>query len=129
MEFNGKTVLITGGTSGIEKIMGRKVMERGAVELIVCDSNKKGIETIKREFSELKGKLIGYEYEVDVSKRNEIREMAARCLNKVSKIDVLINNGGIVVGKYFYEHSHADIANSMCINADAFRHITLAFLP
>ena len=43
-------------------------------------------------------------------------------------VDVLINNAGIIVGKYFHEHSNDDITKTMNINANAPMHITLAFL-
>lgn len=127
MNFRGKTVLITGGASGIGKIMGRKVLERGAQKLVIWDINKQGIEAVKNEFFQWNEAIIGYQ--VDVSKVEEIQEVASKTKTEVGEIDVLINNAGIVVGTYFHEHSHNDIARSMAINADALMHITLEFLP
>ena len=40
----------------------------------------------------------------------------------------MINNAGVVVGKYFHEHTHADIDFSMNINTSALMHIALEFL-
>jgi all-trans-retinol dehydrogenase (NAD+) len=48
---------------------------------------------------------------------------------EVGKIDVLINNAGIVVGKYFHENTHQDIQKTMLINSNALMHVTLEFLP
>lgn len=127
MNFDGKTVLITGGASGIGKIMGRKVLERGTATLVIWDINEVGIETVRQEFSVLKGKVIGYK--VDVSDVKSIVETANLTKREIGAIDVLINNAGIVVGKYFHEHSHENISKSMAINADAIMHITLEFLP
>ncbi|WP_313030731.1 SDR family oxidoreductase [Soonwooa sp.] len=127
MNFNGKTVLITGGASGIGKIMGRKVLERGAKTLVIWDINEVGIEAVKQEFSSLRGNIIGYK--VDVSNVENLIEISSKTKQDVGVIDVLINNAGIVVGKYFHEHSHENISKSMAINADAIMHITLEFLP
>ena len=44
-------------------------------------------------------------------------------------IDVLINNAGIVVGKYFSEHTPQEIIKTMDINANAPMLITSEFLP
>lgn len=127
MEFNGKTVLITGGASGIGKIMGRKAIERGAETLIIWDINKDGIEKVKKEFSHLEAKVVGYQ--VDVSNVEEIQKIASQTKSEVGDVDILINNAGIVVGSYFHEHSHQDITQSMVINSNAYMHIALEFLP
>ena len=43
-EFKNKNVLITGGASGIGKIMGRIALEKGAANLIIWDMNPDGME-------------------------------------------------------------------------------------
>lgn len=127
MDFNSKTVLITGGASGIGKIMGRKSIERGASKLIIWDINEVGLQKTKEEFENL-GAEINI-YKVDISNFEDIIKTATLVTSQIGNIDVLINNAGIVVGKYFYEHTHQDISKSMAINADGIMHTTLAFLP
>lgn len=124
-DFKGKKVLITGGASGIGKIMGRLVLKRGA-ELIIWDINKKKIDETFAEFTKL-GKVAAYC--VDLSKIDQIMEAAARVKIEVGKVDILINNAGIVVGKYFHEHNHADIANTIQINTLAPMYVATEFLP
>ena len=123
--FKGKKVLITGGASGIGKIMGRLVLERGA-ELIIWDINKQKIDETFAEFTKL-GKIATYC--IDLSKIDQLIEAAARVKIEVGKVDILINNAGIVVGKYFHEHNYADISNTIHINALASMYVTLEFLP
>jgi all-trans-retinol dehydrogenase (NAD+) len=43
-------------------------------------------------------------------------------------IDILINNAGVVTGKYFSDHTHDEIDRTMAINAAAPMHLTLVFL-
>ena len=124
-DFKGKKILITGGASGIGKIMGRLVLERGA-ELIIWDVNKKKIDETFADFTKL-GKIAAYC--IDMSKIDQIIDAAARVKVEVGKVDILINNAGIVFGKYFHEHNHADIANTIHINTLAPMYVTSEFLP
>ena len=100
MDFKNKKVLITGGCSGIGKIMARKSLERGASNLIIWDINEEGLAKTKEEFANF-GKEIST-YKVDVSNLDEIKIAAQRVKTEVGKVDILINNAGIVVGKYFF---------------------------
>ncbi|UJF29203.1 SDR family oxidoreductase [Kaistella sp. 97-N-M2] len=127
MDFKNKTVLITGGCSGIGKIMGRKSLERGCSKLIMWDINEVGLLQTKEEFSKIGGEISTFK--VDISNPDEIKITAQRVRTEVGTVDVLINNAGIVVGKYFHEHTHDQIEKSMHINANAPMHIALEFLP
>ena len=51
MKIIDRTVLITGGASGIGKIMGRKVLERGAKALVIWDINQQGLAAAAEELS------------------------------------------------------------------------------
>lgn len=127
MDFKNKKVLITGGASGIGKIMARKSLERGISHLVIWDINEEGLAKTKEEFSTF-GILIST-YKVDVSALDEIKINAQKVRTEVGKIDILINNAGIVVGKYFHENTHLDIQKTMLINSNALMHIALEFLP
>lgn len=127
MDFKDKVVLITGGASGIGKIMARKALERNVSCLIIWDINSMGLKQTVSEFSSFKSKILSYK--VDVSNFEEIKITSQQVLLEVNYIDILINNAGIVVGKYFHEHVPSDISKSMAINAEAIMQITLFFLP
>ncbi len=122
--IKGKTVLITGGASGIGKIMVRLVLERNA-KVIFWDINQSKIDETVSEYSN-KGDIIGFN--VDVSNIKQIQETVKKIKQEIGVVDVLINNAGIVVGKYFNEHSTSDITKTMQINAIAPMYITMEFL-
>lgn len=122
--LSGKKVLITGGASGIGKIMVRLFLERKA-KVIIWDISQSKIDETLSEFAN-KGSIYGYQ--VDVANIEQIQETAKIIKNEIGVVDVLINNAGIVVGKYFHEHSILDISKTMEINANAPMFIAKEFL-
>lgn len=122
--LDNKTVLITGGASGIGKIMVRLMLERKA-KVIIWDINQESIDQTIAEFSN-KGKIYGYK--VDVSNLEQIQDAAKKVKSDLGVVDVLINNAGIIVGKYFHEHSTKEILATADINANAPMLITHEFL-
>ncbi|WP_218599681.1 SDR family oxidoreductase [Polaribacter sp. NJDZ03] len=123
-QIKGKTALITGGASGIGKIMVRLLLERGA-KVIIWDINNSKIHETILEFAN-KGDLVGHV--VDVSDINQIKETAKKVIQETGTVDILINNAGIVAGKFFHEHTTKDIVKTMEINANAPMFITREFL-
>ena len=100
-KLKNKTILITGGASGIGKIMSRLSLERNA-KVIIWDINTESIKNTLTELSPL-GDVSSYV--VDISALQQIEKTAEQLKNEHGKIDILINNAGIVVGKYFHEHT------------------------
>jgi all-trans-retinol dehydrogenase (NAD+) len=121
----GTKVLITGGASGIGKIMGLIVLKKGA-ELIIWDISPEKIEQTLSEFIAF-GKVSAFQ--VDVSDARKVATTAETVRLKHGTVDLLINNAGIVIGKYFHEHTAEDIARSMEINAIAPMIVAREFLP
>ncbi|MDY3351627.1 SDR family oxidoreductase [Riemerella anatipestifer] len=123
-KFQHKNILITGGASGIGKIMARLSLEKGA-KVIIWDIDQVKIDETILQFSSL-GSIFGYK--VDVSNYDEVQHIATKTKQKIGNIDILINNAGIVVGKYFHEHSQKDILKTIEINTNAPMVITNLFL-
>ncbi|NOU17248.1 MAG: SDR family oxidoreductase [Bacteroidales bacterium] len=124
-KFKNKLVLITGGASGIGKIMGRIALQKGA-KLVIWDINQLMLDATTAEFSNL-GEV--YKFIVDVSSPEQIQSAAENVRTNIGIVDILINNAGIVIGKYFDEHSYNDIKRTMDINTIAPMLITNEFLP
>ncbi|MGL6268687.1 MAG: SDR family oxidoreductase [Chitinophagaceae bacterium] len=121
------TVLITGGASGIGRLMGELCLQKGAKRLIIWD---KDTETLTATINDFRNK--GYEVVstlIDITQTEIVIETARQILKSFGPVDILINNAGIVVGKFFEEQSHAEIDKTMQINTQAMMHITREFLP
>lgn len=120
-------VLITGGASGIGRIMGRMALERGARCLVIWDINEKNINDTKEEYKKL-GRVEGYK--VDVSDTAQVQETVKLTEKECGNVDILINCAGIVANnKTFDEQSLSDIERTMKINSIAPMVIAQQFLP
>ncbi|WP_411732409.1 SDR family NAD(P)-dependent oxidoreductase [Paeniglutamicibacter sp.] len=124
----GSTVLITGAAMGMGKMYAGLAVSDHASHVILWDINAEQLEAAA---AELRGR--GSEIHtqvVDVGRLESIEEAAEEVHSGVGAPDILINNAGIVRGKYFWEHDQrADIAATMNINTLALMHITREFLP
>ena len=123
-KLKNKTILITGGASGIGKIISRLSLERNA-KVIIWDINTESIKNTLTELSPL-GDISSYV--VDISDLQQIEKTVEQLKKEHGEIDILINNAGIVVGKYFHEHSATEIEKTFSINSSAPMHICNQFL-
>ena len=126
-KIKGNSVLITGGASGIGRIMGRMALEKGARMLIIWDINEAGIASTVKEYEKL-GKVIGYK--VDVSDSEQVKEMAQTTMAECGNVDIVINCAGIVTSNAtFDKQTTREIERTMSINAVAPMVIAQQFLP
>jgi all-trans-retinol dehydrogenase (NAD+) len=122
-----KNILITGGATGIGKEMGKIALEKGVANLIIWDIDKVKLKETESEFKTQYSNV--NIIVVDVSDLQQIISASEKTKQLVGTIDILINNAGILIGKYFHEHTHSDIHNGMIINANAYMHVVREFLP
>lgn len=126
-QIKDSTVLITGGASGIGKLMGEMCLQQGAKRLIIWDIDRKKAE----EFAAVlhaKGYDV-HTYITDVSNLDEIILAANDVKQKFGGVDILFNNAGVIVGKEFHQHAHKEIDFTISINTAALMHVTLEFIP
>ena len=127
MKFENANVLITGGASGIGKIMGRMALERGARRFIIWDINLTGIEQTRKELSSY-GKVKGYI--VNVADNDVVTAAYRKTVEDCGPIDILINCAGIVTSnKTFDQQTTEEIVRTMNINAIAPMFVARAMLP
>lgn len=125
-QIAGSTALVTGGASGIGLLMGRMLLEQGAARVIIWDASAANIEAARAVLNP--SRAVEFE-EIDVSDTANVLAAAGRLEAAGAQIDLLFNNAGIVVGKPFLEHDHADIDRTLAINTGALMHLTRALLP
>lgn len=136
MHIKGTNVLITGGASGIGRIMGRICLEKGASNLIVWDINQANIDKTEAELSDAKPAEAGvskgqiHSYIVNVSDPQAIKSAYEKVKSEVGDVDILVNCAGIVRGNNtFDKQTVQDIDLTMDINANAPMYVALSVLP
>lgn len=128
-KIKGATVLVTGGASGIGKLMSMKCLQEGAGILILWDINEENLDLTKKEFSN-KGYSNVHTFVVDVSHVQDIEKTATEVLLEIGNVDILINNAGIVAGKQkFWEYSVRDVEKTLSINVSGVMHVSRVFIP
>lgn len=88
-----RTVLLTGGTSGIGRAAARYLAERGERVLVTGRRRSKGEETLS-EIQQAHPEGRGAFYSVDFTDLDEVRQLAADILSDYDRLDVLVNNAG-----------------------------------
>lgn len=120
--FKGKKVLITGGASGIGKLMGGMALDKGAAALVIWDIDQESIESVVRELGQ-KSKAQGragrvYGMRVDVSNQAMVADRYEQTKREVGEIDILINSAGIITSnKTFDQCTPDEINRTMMVNA------------
>ena len=127
MKFENANVLITGGASGIGKLMGRMALEKGAKCFIIWDINMDGIEVTRLELSKY-GKVAGYV--VDVANYEAVEESYKRTVKEYGDIDILINCAGVITSnKTFDQQTVDEMTRTLNINTLAPMFVTRVMLP
>ena len=84
MDLKNKIIVITGGSKGLGKALALCFLKYGS-KVVIC-SREGG-------FKNLESEIIGIK--ADVTKENEIKNLAEKVINDFGRIDIWINNAGI----------------------------------
>lgn len=128
-DVSNDIVLITGGASGLGRLMAIAFAKRGAT-VVVWDLNAAGLEETKKMVEELRSKKesVGrcFHYTVDISDRFKVYAAAERVRQEVGHVSILVNNAGIVTGKRFLECRDEQIIKTFDVNTLA--HFWVSYL-
>ena len=91
--MKGKTVVITGGTSGIGEIAAERLAQMGARIVLIARDKSRGEATLARLHERAPGLGHAVHY-ADLARIPEMKRVAAEIAHKEPRIDVLINNAG-----------------------------------
>ena len=126
-KFNGKIVLITGGASGIGRIMGEMALKKGASALVIWDINQTNIDATISEMKAF-GKVVGYR--VDVSDYETVASSYAKVKEEVGDVDILINCAGIITSNKTFDLCSADeMDRTIKVNTLAPMYVARQVLP
>lgn len=126
LSFNKKNVVLTGAATGIGRLMALRLAEEKA-NLALVDINKLKLEETLKDVKALGIKASAYI--CDISNKEDIEKTVTAIKADFEYIDVLINNAGIVTGKFIHELEYDDLKRIMNINFIGGAYLTRLFLP
>jgi len=65
----------------------------------------------------------------DISLPETAKRVAEEALGRFGRIDSLVNNAGIFIGKRFTDYTETDFRNMLAVNLAGFFHVTQASIP
>ena len=110
-----KNALITGGTRGIGEAIAREFAKKGYNLIINYVNSKEKAEKLKNELEEIYNIKV-LTSQADLADEKAIENMVDIAIKKFGKIDVLVNNAGIVIDKEFEDRTIEDWKQILNIN-------------
>jgi NAD(P)-dependent dehydrogenase (short-subunit alcohol dehydrogenase family) len=94
IDLDGAAAVITGAGSGIGRASAIALARRGA-RVVVSDVNATRADAVAAEIGELGGQAVGLR--CDVSDHAEIERLRDTCLERFGRVDLVMNNVGVLV--------------------------------
>ncbi|WP_342047187.1 SDR family oxidoreductase [Bacillus sp. OTU530] len=121
-----KVVVITGASSGIGEATARELASKGA-KLVLAARRDDRLKKLQAEIQNNDGQAI---YKVtDVTSRQQMEELAQYALKEFGKIDVLVNNAGIMPRAFLAENKVDEWDKMIDVNIKGVLYAIAAIVP
>lgn len=100
VSLNGKTVIITGGNTGIGKETALDLAKRKARVILACRNDDRGQTAAEEIRKASRNKNVEYRH-LDLSSLSSVRQFSSDILDEDIPVDILINNAGIMRCPYW----------------------------
>ena len=107
-QFKNKTALIIGGTSGIGYSTAQALLEEGAT-----------VHIVGRNIDKVAEQANLHRHQIDITHSEDIEKITAQ-INRLGRLDYLVNASGIFKPKPFLEHTRADYDTYLDLNRGFF---------
>ena len=114
LQIEDKSILITGGASGIGRVLANAFVRQNAVVTIADHDIKNGEHTLAELI--LNSDREQYFFPTDITDPESVSHLFSSCLKKTKNIDVLINNAGINIPNRLTDITIEDIDKTHAVN-------------
>ena len=127
IDFKGKTVLVTGGGSGIGRGIAEAFSDAGA-RIVIADIKPELVAEMRKSLD--RAGVEALVIEGDMTREADVQALAQRIDSEFGGLDVLVNNvGDFVLSKRFEEFSDDEISRLYDLNLRHIFSVTRAMLP
>jgi NADP-dependent 3-hydroxy acid dehydrogenase YdfG len=124
--LQGKTVLITGASSGIGFVTARTLAARGA-RVVATALDQEGLDLLVRQVGADGGAAVARAADVTVAE--DMLDLAGFAADSYGSVDVLVNNAGLMLFSYWKECALDDWNRMIDVNIRGYLHAIRAVLP
>lgn len=112
--LTSKVILVTGASRGIGATIAQQLATAGAYIIVNYSGNAEAAQKVVDTIKSNGGDAIALQ--ADVSKAEEVRAMFDAAIAHYGKIDVLVNNAGVMITKLLKDTTDEDFARQFDIN-------------
>lgn len=113
-KFENKVAIVTGASRGLGKQIAVQLAEQGARVVVNYASNKQEAEKTVREIIGNGGEAIAVQ--ADVSLPADVAALYEAAISSYGKVDIVINNAGIMITKLLKEFSESEFDRQFSVN-------------
>lgn len=124
--FTGRVVVVTGGSRGLGLVLARELAEQGA-RLVLLARDAQALDRAKAELDEVGAEVLAIP--CDVRDAQAVRIAIRRAAERFGRIDVLVNNAGVMQAGPVEHMQVADFEDAMATNFFGALHASLAAIP
>jgi len=114
MPLENKVIIVTGASRGIGKEIAIQLAKNGAKVVVnYSNSSKEAKETVDT-ITKNNGSAIAIK--ADVSRKTDVTELFDKTISTYGKVDVLVNNAGVMISKQLKDNTEDDFSKQFDIN-------------
>ncbi|MCP1200341.1 SDR family oxidoreductase [Notoacmeibacter sp. MSK16QG-6] len=124
----GKTALVTGGATGIGRMIATGLVQGGA-HVMIASRKAEDCEAVAEQLNALDAPGSAEGFGADVSTEEGLEALTAAVKQRTEKLSILVNNAGVSWGAPFEEFPYHAWQKVMDINVAAIFHLTRNLTP
>lgn len=113
MKLKDKVCIVTGGSRGLGFATALKFAEEGA-RVSICDVNEEGLNNAVQEIKKVNTEVMSFI--VDVTNKDAIENMVKTNMDKYGRVDVLVNNAGILMDAQLHKMTEEQFDKVIDVN-------------
>ncbi|WP_019552642.1 SDR family oxidoreductase [Propionispira raffinosivorans] len=112
--LEGKVAIITGSSRGIGRVVAEQLADLGANVVINYSSNRQKADDVVEGILKKGSKAVALH--ADLSKLSDVKELFTKTIEAFGKVDILINNAGLMITKPLSDVTEDDFDKQFAVN-------------